>query len=135
MKSKPDHYGSIVDAVAENRDNLAYAWRILNHGVCDGCALGTTGMADWTLDQVHLCNVRLRLLRLNTAPAMDAELLADLGGWKENGTQNFTSWAGCPTRCCAGGAKPASSGSTGTKPSTWCRGACGPAPPSASLFT
>jgi molybdopterin-dependent oxidoreductase alpha subunit len=77
-ESKPNNYGSIVDAVAENRDNLAYAWRILNHGVCDGCALGTTGMADWTLDQVHLCNVRLRLLRLNTAPPMDAALLADV---------------------------------------------------------
>lgn len=35
-------------------------------------------MKDWTLDQVHLCNVRLRLLRLNTAPAMDAALLADV---------------------------------------------------------
>ena len=77
-ETKPNNYGSIVDAVAENRDNLAYAWRILNHGVCDGCALGTTGMTDWTLDQVHLCNVRLRLLRLNTAPAMDAALLADV---------------------------------------------------------
>jgi anaerobic selenocysteine-containing dehydrogenase len=75
---KPNNYGSIIDALVENRDNLGYAWRILNHGVCDGCALGTTGMADWTLDQVHLCNVRLRLLRLNTAPPMDAALLADV---------------------------------------------------------
>lgn len=24
---------------------------------------------DWTLDEIHLCNVRLRLLRLNTMPA------------------------------------------------------------------
>ncbi len=77
-EGKPDNYRSIVDAVAENRDNLAYAWRILNHGVCDGCSLGATGMADWTLDQVHLCNVRLDMLRLNTAPAMDVELLADV---------------------------------------------------------
>jgi molybdopterin-dependent oxidoreductase alpha subunit len=35
-------------------------------------------MRDWTLDQVHLCNVRLRLLRLNTAPAFDPGLLADV---------------------------------------------------------
>ena len=77
-EGKPDNYRSIVDAVAENRDNLAYAWRILNHGVCDGCSLGATGMADWTLDQVHLCHVRLDVLRLNTAPAMDVELLADV---------------------------------------------------------
>jgi molybdopterin-dependent oxidoreductase alpha subunit len=81
-EAKPNNYGSIVDALLENRDNLGYAWRILNHGVCDGCALGTAGMADWTLDQVHLCNVRLRLLRLNTAPAMDASLLADVSRLK-----------------------------------------------------
>jgi molybdopterin-dependent oxidoreductase alpha subunit len=75
---KPNNYQSIIDAVTDNKDNLAYAWRILNHGTCDGCALGTTGMRDWTLDQVHLCNVRLRLLRLNTAPTMSADLLADV---------------------------------------------------------
>lgn len=68
---KTNNFQAITDAVAENKDNLAYAWRILAHGVCDGCALGSTGMKDWTLNQVHLCNVRLRLLRLNTAPAMD----------------------------------------------------------------
>jgi molybdopterin-dependent oxidoreductase alpha subunit len=77
--TKPNNYRSIIDAIGENKDNLAYAWRILNHGVCDGCALGTTGMRDWTLDQVHLCNVRLRLLRLNTAPALDSDLLRDVG--------------------------------------------------------
>ena len=77
-EQKPDNYGAIISAVRENRDNLAYAWRILSHGVCDGCALGTSGMRDWTLDQVHLCNVRLRLLRLNTAPAFDPSLLADV---------------------------------------------------------
>src|ERR1019366_9437759 len=77
-ESKPNNYRSIIDAIGDNRDNLAYAWRILNHGVCDGCALGTAGMRDWTLDQVHLCNVRLRLLRLNTAPALDGALLRDV---------------------------------------------------------
>ncbi|HTV12288.1 MAG TPA: FdhF/YdeP family oxidoreductase [Acidimicrobiales bacterium] len=77
-EEKVNNYAAILDALRENRDNLAYAWRILNHGVCDGCALGTSGMRDWTLDQVHLCNVRLRLLRLNTAPPMDGELLGDV---------------------------------------------------------
>jgi molybdopterin-dependent oxidoreductase alpha subunit len=77
-ENKPNNYRSIIDAIGENRDNLAYAWRILNHGVCDGCALGTAGMRDWTLDQVHLCNVRLRLLRLNTAPALEGGLLGDV---------------------------------------------------------
>lgn len=62
-----------------SRDHLPYAWNILNQGVCDGCALGTTGMRDWTLDGIHLCNVRLRLLRMNTMPALNPELLADVG--------------------------------------------------------
>jgi anaerobic selenocysteine-containing dehydrogenase len=35
-------------------------------------------MRDWTTRQVHLCNVRLRLLRLNTMPALDVSLLADV---------------------------------------------------------
>jgi molybdopterin-dependent oxidoreductase alpha subunit len=77
-QDKPNNYQSIIDAIGANKDNLAYAWRILKHGVCDGCALGTSGMRDWTLDQVHLCNVRLRLLRLNTAPALDGRLLGDV---------------------------------------------------------
>ncbi len=81
-ENKPNNYRSILDAISENKDNLGYAWRILNHGVCDGCALGTAGMRDWTLDQVHLCNVRLRLLRLNTAPALDGALLRDVATLK-----------------------------------------------------
>ncbi|MGA3219896.1 MAG: FdhF/YdeP family oxidoreductase [Acidimicrobiales bacterium] len=83
-ESKPNNYRSIIDAIGDNRDNLAYAWRILNHGVCDGCALGTSGMRDWALDQVHLCNVRLRLLRLNTAPALDGALLSDVEKLRAN---------------------------------------------------
>ena len=55
----------------ENRDELPFAWRILSDGVCDGCALGTSGLSDWTLRGVHLCMVRLELMRLNTAPALD----------------------------------------------------------------
>jgi molybdopterin-dependent oxidoreductase alpha subunit len=77
-EQRPNNYGEIWRAISENRDQLAYAWRILNHGVCDGCSLGTSGMRDWTLDEVHLCNVRLRLLRLNTMPALDARALEDV---------------------------------------------------------
>jgi len=61
-----------------NRDQWPYAWRVLSQGVCDGCALGTTGLRDWTLDGIHLCMVRLELLRLNTMPALDPERLADV---------------------------------------------------------
>ncbi|MEA5499248.1 FdhF/YdeP family oxidoreductase [Limnoraphis robusta] len=74
----PNNYWEGVRAVWENRDRLSYAWDILNHGVCDGCSLGTTGMKDWTLDGFHLCNVRMRLLRLNTMSEFDPKLLADV---------------------------------------------------------
>jgi molybdopterin-dependent oxidoreductase alpha subunit len=59
----------------ENRDALPLAWRILTKGVCDGCALGTSGLRDWTISGTHLCMVRLELLRLNTMPALDPERL------------------------------------------------------------
>jgi molybdopterin-dependent oxidoreductase alpha subunit len=78
-----DNFGEVFKAAWENRDNLAYAYRILNEGVCDGCALGTTGMKDWTVDGVHLCNIRLRLLRLNTMSALDTNLLNDVAPLKE----------------------------------------------------
>ena len=77
-EGRPNNYLEILKAVKENRRELPYAWRILNRGVCDGCALGTKGMRDWTVDEVHLCNVRLRLLSLNTMPAMDEALLEDV---------------------------------------------------------
>lgn len=75
----PNNFYEVFRAGWENRDELAYAWRILQDGVCDGCALGTSGLKDWTLDGPHLCNIRLRLLRLNTMPALDGALLADIG--------------------------------------------------------
>ncbi|HEV8524173.1 MAG TPA: FdhF/YdeP family oxidoreductase [Terriglobales bacterium] len=75
----PNAYRDIMETVWENRDNLSYAWRILRDGCCDGCSLGTTGMRDWTMEGVHLCAVRLQLLRLNTMPAMDWRLLEDVG--------------------------------------------------------
>jgi molybdopterin-dependent oxidoreductase alpha subunit len=67
----PNAYADILTAAWENRDNLSYAFRILRDGCCDGCSLGTSGMHDWTMEGIHLCAVRLRLLRLNTMPAMD----------------------------------------------------------------
>jgi len=64
-------------AVWENRDELPFALRILKDGVCDGCALGTSGLSDWTIPGLHLCMVRLELMRLNTAPALDSRALSD----------------------------------------------------------
>jgi molybdopterin-dependent oxidoreductase alpha subunit len=75
----PNNYRDIVDSVWENRDNLGYALRILRDGCCDGCSLGTSGMRDWTMKGIHLCAVRLQLLRLNTMPAMDARQFEDAG--------------------------------------------------------
>ncbi len=74
---KPNHYLDMAKIVWRNRDQLPFAWRILTKGVCDGCALGTAGVHDFTMDGVHLCMVRLELMRLNTAPALDVKLLAD----------------------------------------------------------
>ncbi len=74
----PNNYWEVFRAIWQSREQLPYAWNILNQGVCDGCALGTTGMKDWTLDGIHLCNVRLRLLRLNTMSALNPDLLADV---------------------------------------------------------
>jgi molybdopterin-dependent oxidoreductase alpha subunit len=75
---KPFHYGEMLRVAWENRDELPFAWRILRDGVCDGCALGTSGLRDWTIPGVHLCMVRLELLRLNTAPSLDVHALADV---------------------------------------------------------
>ncbi len=77
-EQRPNNYLELTKALQENRDQLGYAWRILTQGTCDGCSLGTMGLRDWTLDEVHLCNVRLRLLRLNTMPALDVEALSDV---------------------------------------------------------
>jgi len=74
----PNNYKDILDAVWENRDSLGYAYRILRDGCCDGCSLGTTGMHDWTMKDLHLCWVRLQLLRLNTMPAMNWHRLEDV---------------------------------------------------------
>lgn len=73
----PNNFWEVFRAVWENRDNLDYAYRILDQGVCDGCSLGTSGMKDWTVTGLHLCSIRLRLLRLNSMPALDGKLLED----------------------------------------------------------
>jgi molybdopterin-dependent oxidoreductase alpha subunit len=76
---KPNHYKDLAVHAWRNRRELPFAWRILKNGVCDGCALGTTGVRDFTLDGFHLCTVRTGLLELNTARALDPAALADVG--------------------------------------------------------
>ncbi len=77
-EQRPNNFAEVLRAGWENRDQAGYAMRILREGVCDGCALGTKGMRDWTIPGVHLCNIRLRLLRLNTMGALDEGRLADV---------------------------------------------------------
>ncbi|MEA3210559.1 MAG: hypothetical protein QOE70_3616 [Chthoniobacter sp.] len=77
-QAKPQHFRDMLKIAWKNRDNLGYAWNVLNRGVCDGCALGVAGLHDWTISGVHLCMTRLNLLRLNTMPALDASRLGDV---------------------------------------------------------
>ncbi|CAN5282515.1 FdhF/YdeP family oxidoreductase [soil metagenome] len=76
---KPNHFGDMAKAAWANRAHPKYALDVLTKGACDGCALGVAGLHDWTIDGVHLCTTRLRLLELNTGDAFDPALLSDLG--------------------------------------------------------
>ncbi|MFD0589574.1 FdhF/YdeP family oxidoreductase [Paenibacillus sp. GCM10027627] len=73
--TKPHHIRETFKTAWHNRDNLPYAFRILTQGVCDGCALGVSGLYDQTLEGPHICTTRLNVLRLNTMPAMKGERL------------------------------------------------------------
>jgi molybdopterin-dependent oxidoreductase alpha subunit len=77
-QTKPRHFREMAKVVWENRDNLSYAWKIINHGVCDGCSLGPYGLRDHTISGIHLCMTRLRMLRMNTMKALDETRLADV---------------------------------------------------------
>ncbi len=67
---KPHHFREMAAVLWENKTHLRYAWKILRHGVCDGCSLGPYGLRDNVMDGVHLCMTRLNLLRVNTMGAM-----------------------------------------------------------------
>ncbi len=69
-------------AMWKSKNQLGFAWRILNDGVCDGCALGSYGMKDWTISGIHLCWIRLNLLHLNTMPPLDSKILQDITPFK-----------------------------------------------------
>lgn len=75
---RPRPFLEMAQVLWENRDNLPYAWRILNHGVCDGCSLGPRGLRDDVITGTHLCMTRLKLLRLNTMGPVSDEKLRSL---------------------------------------------------------
>jgi len=77
-QQKPQHQIEMLRILWENRDQLPYAWRILKHGVCDGCSLTPRGLEDDTIPGVHLCLTRLRLLRMNTMPAAPIDAFRDV---------------------------------------------------------
>ena len=79
---KPNHFGDMARIAWTNKKNASYAWKLLTKGVCDGCALGVAGLHDWTIDGVHLCLTRLRLLEVNCADALDHSVLADIDALK-----------------------------------------------------
>ncbi|MDQ6632147.1 MAG: molybdopterin-dependent oxidoreductase, partial [Verrucomicrobiota bacterium] len=81
-QTKPTHFRDMANIVWKNKDNLSYAWKVITRGVCDGCALGVAGLHDWTIKGTHLCMTRLNLLRLNTMPALDVNLLSDIAHLK-----------------------------------------------------
>ncbi|MCD9020483.1 FdhF/YdeP family oxidoreductase [Cohnella silvisoli] len=74
-KLKPKHIRDTMRTIWNNRDNLPYATRILTQGVCDGCALGVSGLYDQTLSGPHICTTRLNVLRLNTMSAIKPKRL------------------------------------------------------------
>ncbi|MEK4847807.1 FdhF/YdeP family oxidoreductase [Bacillus sp. FSL W8-0183] len=82
-KVKPKHIRDTMKVAWENKDNLPYAYRILTQGVCDGCALGVSGLYDQTLAGPHICTTRLNVLRLNTMPAIDPKWFEDIERLKQ----------------------------------------------------
>lgn len=74
-KVKPKHIRDTMKIVWDNKDNLNYAKNIITKGVCDGCALGVSGIQDQTLTGPHMCTTRFNVLRLNTMPAIDEKVL------------------------------------------------------------
>jgi len=84
-QQKPQHQLEMLRILWENRDQLPYAWRILKHGVCDGCSLTPRGLQDDAIPGVHLCLTRLRLLRINTMPAAPADAFSDVARLRKFG--------------------------------------------------
>ncbi len=76
--TKPNHLAEMTKVALNVRRSPKKAWQILSKGVCDGCALGVAGLHDWTLDGIHLCTTRLKLLEVNCADPFDHTVLHDV---------------------------------------------------------
>lgn len=84
---KPNHLAEMARVAVNVRRSPRKAWSILSQGVCDGCALGVAGFHDWTLDGIHLCTTRLKLLEVNCAEPFDHSVLHDVS-WLKNRTSS-----------------------------------------------
>ena len=99
-----------------SRRHPIYAWRVLSRGVCDGCALGTSGHARLD-DRRHA-----PLQRAPAAARAEHARRARHGACSATPPRCGSSArpgcarsAGSPTRCCAAAASRASRGSAGTR--------------------
>jgi molybdopterin-dependent oxidoreductase alpha subunit len=83
VRNKPRHFREMLKVAWENRGRWGYAWRILRHGVCDGCSLGPRGLRDDVIPGIHLCTTRLRLLHMNTMGPIPDGALSDVGALRQ----------------------------------------------------
>lgn len=88
-RTKPHHFVEMMGVAWENRDNLQYAWNILQHGVCDGCSLGPRGLQDDVIEGTHLCMSRLKLLRNNTVGAFSEADVVDINYLRTRSNQQL----------------------------------------------
>lgn len=95
-ETKPRHFREAAAVVWENRDNLKYAWDVLNKGVCDGCSLGPRGLRDDVVPGLHVCMSRLKLLRQNTVGAFDEHALSDISALRRMGNDELRSLGRVP---------------------------------------
>ncbi len=86
---KPHNYREVLRSAWDNKHAPIFTWRILRDGVCDGCALGTTGLRDFTMKGIHLCTVRLDLLPLNTMGALDIRDLEDIAALRSKSSKDL----------------------------------------------
>jgi molybdopterin-dependent oxidoreductase alpha subunit len=75
---KLHHFWNMASAAWENKDNLAYAMNILQHGVCDECSIGHRGLNDTVVKGTELCLSRLKFLRNNTIGSFSEADVCDI---------------------------------------------------------
>ena len=116
-EQKPHHYREMARIAWENRDQLPFAWRILSDGVCDGCALGTSGLSDWTMPgHAPLHGAARADAAEHGARARSVACSRDVASLAgAHVRRSCARSAGCRSRCCAGAASAASASSRGTR--------------------